>query len=161
MIFYRSPASAGAAAGPSIRTIRTLTAVALTAYPAGAITYAFAPDGLPAFIIGFGLILVSLVAATPVLGSRLQRIVADESKQLDEMEMHLRQRALSWSYSVLSAALLLMVMYGAIAEDVGGWTPDSYEHWNGIFWGAFLYVTLLPATRLAWTMDAAEDADDD
>jgi hypothetical protein len=161
MIFYRSAASDGAAAGPSIRTLRTLTGVSLAAYPAGALVRLLAPDDrmgdMVGLIVGFGLILVALVAATPVMGSRLQRIVAEGSKQLDEMEMLLRHKALSWSYGVLSAALLLFIIYMAIASDAGGWVPDAYEEWNGLFWGAFLYVTLLPTARLAWTMDAAAE----
>jgi hypothetical protein len=94
------------------------------------------------------------------MGSRLQRIVADEKGRLDEMEMLLRHKALSWSYGVLSGALLLFVIYLAIASDVGGLVPDDYEEWNGLFWGAFLYVTLLPTARLAWTMEAGAEDDD-
>jgi hypothetical protein len=164
MIFYRSPASEAGAAGPSVTTLRTLTAVALAAYPAGALIRTFAPDTpgwqMFALIAGFGLILLSLIAATPVMGSRLQRIVADEGGRLDEMEMQLRHKALSWSYGVLSGALLLFIVYLAIASDSDLWRPSGYEEWNGLFWGAFLYVTLLPTARLAWTMDAADDGED-
>lgn len=94
------------------------------------------------------------------MGSRLQRIVAEQSEQLDEMEMQLRHRALSWSYSVLSGGVLLLVIYGAIAADFGGWVPTTYDEWNGLFWGLFLYVTLLPTARLAWTMDPGGDEED-
>jgi hypothetical protein len=157
MIFYRSAASGSSSAGPSIRTLRVLTCVALVAYPLGVLVRRFVPDGGGwswfSLIAGFGLILLALVAATPVMGSRLQRIVADEKGGLDEMEMLLRHKALSWSYGVLAAALLLFIIYLAIATDAGGWVPDDYEEWNGLFWGAFLYVTLLPTARLAWTMD--------
>lgn len=164
MIFYRSAASQSSTAGPSIRTLRALTLVALVAYPLGILIRRFSPDGGGwqwfGLIAGFGLILLALIAAAPVMGSRLQRIVADEKGRLDEMEMLLRHKALSWSYGVLSAALLLFIVYLAVATDAGGWVPDDYEEWNGLFWGAFLYVTLLPAARLAWTMDAgAEDND--
>lgn len=158
MIFYRSAASQAGSAGPSIRSLRTLTVVALVAYPAGALVRLLAPE-LVGLVLGFGLILVSLCAAAPVIGSRLQRIVGDEGKQLDEMEMMLRHRALSWSYGVLSGALLLMLIYGAVAADTGAWLPATYEEWNGLFWGAFLYLTLLPTARLAWTMDPADEAE--
>jgi hypothetical protein len=113
-----------------------------------------------ALIAGFGLILLSLIAATPVMGSRLQRIVADEGGRLDEMEMQLRHKALSWSYGVLSGALLLFIVYLAIASDSGLWRPSAYEEWNGLFWGAFLYVTLLPTARLAWTMDPTDEGEE-
>lgn len=157
MIFYRS-AAAQAGAGPSIRTLRTLTTVALVAYPAGALVRLLG-SGTVALVLGFGLILLALIAAAPVMGSRLQRIVADEARQLDEMEMMLRHRALSWSYGALAGGILLMLIYFGLSEDFGWWVPRSYEEWSGLFWGAFLYVTLLPTARLAWTMDAAEDED--
>jgi hypothetical protein len=164
MIFYRSAVSTGGAAGPSIQTLRVLTTVALTAYPAGALIRLLAPQDdagrLVGLIAGFGLILVALIAATPVMGSRLQRIVAEQSSRLDEMELHLRHRAMTWSYSVLSAALLLAIMYSAVASDAGLWVPASYDEWNGMFWGAFLYVTLLPTAFLAWTMNAAEEEEE-
>jgi hypothetical protein len=74
MIFYRSPASEAGAAGPSVTTLRTLTAVALAAYPAGALIRTFRAGNpgwqMFALIAGFGLILLSLIAATPVMGSR-------------------------------------------------------------------------------------------
>jgi len=164
MIFYRSAASDNSAAGPSIKTLRTLTLVALAAYPAGALIRTFAPETagwqMFALIAGFGLILLALVAATPVMGSRLQRIVAEEGARLDEMEMHLRHKALTWSYGVLSAAFLAIIVYLGIASDAGLWRPTEYEEYNGLFWGAFLYVTLLPTARLAWTMDPTDESDD-
>jgi hypothetical protein len=39
----------------------------------------------------------------------------------------------------------------------GAWLPSNYGGWNGLFWGAFLYVTLLPTARLAWTMDPDDE----
>ena len=164
MIFYRSPASETGAAGPSIRTLRVLTLVALAAYPAGALIRLLAPETrageLFGLVMGFGLILLALLAAAPVMGSRLQRIVGEGAKQLDEMEMMLRHRALSWSYGVLSAAVLVLLIYGGVAADGEFWMPSSFDQWNGLFWGAFLYLTLLPTARLAWTMDPAEDGED-
>jgi len=118
-----------------------LTLVALAAYPAGAILRLAAPETaageMIALIGGFGLILLALIAAAMVMGSRLQRIVGEEAKQLDEMEMHLRHKALSWSYAVLSVVLMLALFYAGVATDGGWWLPSTYDHWSGIFWGAF------------------------
>jgi len=164
VIFYRSPASEGSAAGPSLQTLRVLTTVALAAYPAGALIRTFAPQGagwqMFSLIAGFGLIVLALAAATPVMGSRLQRIVAEEGGRLDEMEMQLRHKALTWSYGVLSGAFLLIILYLGIASDAGLWRPSGYDEYNGLFWGAFLYVTLLPTARLAWTMDAQDEGEE-
>lgn len=164
MIFYPSTVSDGTPTGPSLKTIRVLTLVALAAYPAGALIRTFAPETESgewfALIAGYGLILLSLLAAAPVMGSRLQRIVADDGGNLDEMELQLRHRALSWSYNVAAGVFLTMLIYGAIASDIGLWVPSGYDEWNGMFWGGFLYLTLLPTARLAWTMDAG-DAEED
>lgn len=164
MIFYRSATSQGAAPGPAIATLRVFLLVALAAYPIGALILLFTPeDGagtLVGTIVGFGFILLALMAATPVMGSRLQRIVAEQKSQLDEMEVQLRYRALSWGYSTLSAIVLLMLIYGAVAMDTDLWVPRTYDQWNGLFWGAFLYVTLLPTAFLAFTTEAGDDEEE-
>jgi hypothetical protein len=46
------------------------------------------------------LITLALICATPVLGSRLQRIVGDEPRQLDEWELQQRHRAMSSAYAL-------------------------------------------------------------
>jgi hypothetical protein len=164
MIFYRSKASDSSAAGPSVSTLRVLTAVALVAYPAGALVRLLTPEGpsgdLIGLVVGFGLIVLALVAAAPVMGSRLQRIVAEQAPHLDEMEMMMRHKALSWSYGVLGGAVLALFLYAGMAVDAGWWIPSSFDQWNGLFWGAFLYVTLLPTARLAWTMDAQDEGEE-
>jgi hypothetical protein len=154
MIFYRSPASK--AGGPSGATLRLLTSLALVAYPAGAAMVAASGGGraglLSLKILGLALILLAVVAATPVLGSRLQRIVGDNARELDEMELQLRFKALSWGYSAFTALALLAIVYAGIATDTGLWLPRSFDAWNALFWGALLYAILLPTAFLAWTL---------
>jgi uncharacterized membrane protein len=157
MIFYRSAMSQ--AGRPSVATLRGLTAVSLTAYPAGAAVMAAGSGwswAFPSDLAGLGLIALALLAAAPVLGSRLQRIVGDRTEALDERELHLRLKALSWGYYALTALVLLAFMYAGFASDAGWWLPHGYHAWNGLFWGAFLYALILPTTFLAWTVKDPE-----
>jgi hypothetical protein len=156
VIFYRS----SEVSGPDLRTTRFLTSFALAAYPAGALTLALGPEGRGGLfvfeLVGLGFILLSLICAAPVLGSRFQRIVAEEAKQLDEFELQLRHRATASAYGIFGGLVLSGIIYAAIAEDAGWWAPRSYEELNGLFWGAFLYASLLPTFVLVWKLDPAD-----
>jgi hypothetical protein len=163
MIFYRSPASAGNAAGPSLLTVRMLTLVALVAYPIGGLIMALGPDGkgglFPHEAAGLALITLALLCAAPVLGSRLQRIVGDEAKKLDEWELQLRHKAMSSAYALSMGLVCAGLFYAGVASDAGWWLPRSYDAFNAIFWGVFLYATLLPTAFLAWRLDEDEAAE--
>lgn len=150
MIFYRSNHGSRDLTVP---TVRTLSGLSLAAYPAGALVLALGPDTLVATLFGYTLILVALGVAAPLIGSSIQRIVGEEVRVLDEFEMRLRGRALSASYATFTGLGLLLVLYAAIASDVGGWLPDSYDEFNGVFWGVFLYASLLPTAILSWMVD--------
>lgn len=154
MIFYRSNAQAsGKSVG--VGTARLLCAASLALYPAGAFVHGL---GSPLFgVTGLVLILLSVVAAAPVLGSRFQRIVAEETGRLDEFEMQLRLRATTSAYGLFSALVLSAVIYAALASDFGWWMPRTYNEFNGLFWGVFLYATLLPTTLLVWRADVLAD----
>jgi hypothetical protein len=104
-------------------------------------------------LVGYGLILLALCAYAPLIGTSLQRIVGEETKQLDEYELRLRGRALSASYTAFSAFALMLVIYAAIAIDKGLWVPNSYEAFNGLFWGIFLYASVLPTALLSWMVE--------
>lgn len=160
MLFYRSTASVSGR-GPSLAAVRTLCAVALAAYPAGTLTLALGGNGeggLHAFeIVGLALVLVALVAAAPVLGSHLQRIVGEQPSKLDEFELSLRNRATSGAYAIFTGLTLVAVVYAAIAADAGLWIPASYEEFNALFWGIFLYSALLPTAVLAWHLRSGDD----
>ena len=150
MIFYR------ASTGPremSVSALRLLTAASLICYPAGAAMLAFGPDTLANSVIGFGLILVALVCYAPLINSSIQRVVGEETKKLDEYELRLRGKAMSLTYAIFSGLVLLSVLYSAIAADKGFWFPSTYEEFNGIFWGVFLYASILPAAVLCWIVD--------
>jgi hypothetical protein len=160
MLFYRSPANTAGAAGPSLRTIRTLTLIALLAYPIGGLVLALGPDGAGGLFLheaaGLALITLALICAAPVLGSRLQRIVGDEPRQLDEWELQQRHRAMSSAYALSMGLVCAALFYAAVASDFGWWLPRSYDAFNAIFWGVFLYATLLPTAFLAWRLDEDE-----
>lgn len=152
MIFYRSN---DGTRDLSVRIVRTCSAVSLIAYPAGALLLALGPETVSASVVGYGLIVLALFTFVPLVGSSLQRIVAEEVKALDEFELRLRGRALGLAYAAFTALALVCVMYAAVASDKGGWFPDSYEEFNGIFWGIFLYASVLPTAILSWIVDAS------
>ena len=103
--------------------------------------------------MGYSLILLALMAYVPLIGTSLQRIVGEETKLLDEYELRLHGRALSLSYATFTGLALLAILYAAIASDKGGWFPDSYEDFNGVFWGVFLYASVLPTAILSWIVE--------
>jgi MFS family permease len=137
----------------SVVTVRACTAASLIAYPCGALLLALGPDTLPTKLVGYGLILLALCAYAPLIGTSMQRIVGEETRLLDEYELRLRGRALSASYTALSVLVLLLVVYAAIASDKGFWVPTSYDAFNGLFWGAFLYASVLPTALLSWMVE--------
>lgn len=125
----------------------------LVAYPAGALLLALGPDMLATTLAGYGLILLALIAYAPLIGTSLQRIVGEDAKSLDEYELRLRGRALSASYAAFAGLTLLLVLYAAIASDMGLWIPATYEAFNGVFWGIFLYASVLPTGLLSWMVE--------
>lgn len=156
MLFYRSQQGSR---DPSVAAVRTVSATSLVAYPAGALLLALGPDGPATSLAGYGLIVVALAACVPLIGSSVQRIVAEETKVLDEYELRLRGRALGASYAAFAALVLLLVLYAAIASDKGLWFPDSYDEYNGVFWGLFLYASVLPTALLSWMVEPTFAAD--
>ncbi len=142
----------------SATAARAVSTAALVGYPAGALILRFAPDKLASSLIGFGLILFALVMTALLSGSSIQRIAAEQPAELDEFELALRRRALGFSYACFTALTLLAIFYAGVASDAGGWLPSTYDEFNGLFWGVFLYATMLPSAFLAWTMDRNEQA---
>jgi uncharacterized membrane protein YiaA len=135
----------------SVTAARAATAIALAAYPVGALVLALGPDSLGTTLGGYSFILLSLASCAFLASSSLQRIVAEQASMLDEYELSLRHRAMSTAYAILSALALVGVLYAAIAADKGLWVPTTYDQFNGLFWGAFLYASVLPTAVLAWT----------
>lgn len=135
----------------SVKAARLTATLALTAYPAGALILAFS-SGPVRSVLGFGLLLFCLVAASFVLASPVYRIVGGQAQPLDEYQLVLRLKALGTSYSILAVLLLIAIFYAAVAADRGSWVPSTYGEYNAIFWGALLYAVLLPSAVLAWQL---------
>ncbi len=154
MIFYRTQSGA---AERSVAFVRSVSSASLIAYPAGAVTLALGPDILLTTIIGYGLVFIALVGAAALAGTSTQRIVAEEVAQLDEDELQLRHRAMATAYSIFTGLMLMVVIYAALAADFGGWVPTTYEEYNGLFWGVFIYASMLPTACLAWRLDPVAD----
>ena len=104
-------------------------------------------------ILGYSLILTALICVASLIKSALQRIVAEVPSELDEFELGLRSRAMNLAYATFTAFTLLGVVYAAIASDHGVWVPATYEDFNGLFWGVFLYAVILPVAVLSWLVD--------
>lgn len=153
MIYYRSNSDRTI----TVRQARVFTAISLFAYPAGALTLALGPDDPWTNIIGFALIVASLIFFVPLNSCWLQRIVAEQPSKLDEYELKLRSRAMNAAYIGFTVLVLLAVVYAAIASDAGGFVPRTYDEFNGLFWGAFLYSTILPVACLSWIVDQSAD----
>lgn len=162
----------GTARPRSLSTMRLVTSIVLLAYPVGTLMMVLMPDANPApgpviaEIIGFALMLVSLAAFAVVAPSQFQRITGEKTSQLDEREIDLRRRAYTFSFQVFTGLVLVAIMYMGLASDLLAsrgmslWTPDSFDHWNAIFWGAAIYAFVLPTAYLSWTMPAPP-ADDE
>lgn len=150
MIFYRSHKGSREV---SVAMVRIASATSMVAYPAGALWLALGPDTLATTLLGYGLILMALIAYVPLAGSSVQRIVGEEAKVLDEYELRLRGRAMGAAYATFTGLALLLILYAAIASDKGAWFPATYEQYSGVFWGLFLYASLLPTALLAWMVE--------
>ena len=150
MIYYRSHQGSR---NLSVGTVRLLSMVGLLAYPAGALVAGLGPNTLANSLAGYALIVIAFITFGALIGSSLQRIVAEDAKVLDEFELRLRGRALSASYAGFSALVLLAIMYAAFASDKGAWFPHSYVEFSGLFWGVFVYASLLPTAILSWMVD--------
>nr|WP_295373794.1 hypothetical protein [uncultured Sphingosinicella sp.] len=137
----------------SVAKVRLFSTFSLVAYPAGALLLALGPDALSTKLAGYGLILLALIAYAPLIGRSLQRIVGEDTKLLDEYELRLRGRALSACYAAFAMLALLLVLYAAIASDKGFWLPSTYEQFNGVVWGVFLYASVLPTALLSWLVE--------
>lgn len=156
MIYYRSSKNQPGAELPA-RRVRQFTLISLLAYPAGAIMMVVGGAGAIGKALdigGLALIVGAIFAAMPVIGSQVQRIVADDPRTLDEFEVGLRQRALGQAYAIFTGLALAAIFYCGLASDFGWWLPRGYNAFNALFWGVFLYAVLLPAALLAWGEDA-------
>lgn len=152
MLFYRSN-KGGRPIG--LTALRLLTLTPLVAYPVGALTVAWGNSPATA-IAGYLLVFASLACVAALMGTSVQRIVGEQPDRLDEYELTLRSKAMSAAYICLSALLLIGIIYFAIGKDKGLWVPDSFDEYNGLFWGGFLYTSLLPSAFLAWQIEPAD-----
>lgn len=150
MLFYRSNVGTSHL---SVSAARAFSLSALVAYPIGALLVDNSNGSVAVSLAGYGLILLALVCVAILVRSSFQRIVGEVPSKLDEYELQLRSRAMNMSYGGFTALVLIAVIYAAIASDHGGWVPASYNQFNGLFWGVFLYAVVLPVAVLSWQVD--------
>ncbi len=111
-------------------------------------------------LAGFSPILLSMICFIFILPSYFSRITTESGCKLDEYELDLRRRAMTFAYQAFGGLTLIGLMYVQIATDAaanpdsrlhGIWLPKTGDHWSAILWGAILCALLLPTTYLAWT----------
>lgn len=160
MSFYMRTAK-GRIPSRSRTGMRVATSLTLIGYPLGglvALNSSLAGDGSAAFVLdlaGLGAIVIAVIAFFYIAPSYMQRIVGEQVSELDDLERDLRQKAYAFAYLVLTSVVAAAIFYLAVANDdtrLTLWAPDSYSHWNTIFWGVLLYSFTLPTAYLAWTM---------
>ncbi|MGP1275148.1 MAG: hypothetical protein ACQRW7_07000 [Caulobacterales bacterium] len=170
MSFYLRTAS-GKTPQRSRTSMRLATSLTLGGYPLGALIALNAPlageggGALALNIAGLGFIVLAIAGFAYIAPSYMQRIVGEQVCELDDLERDLRQKAYAFAYHVLTGLVAAAIFYLAVANDetrLTLWAPDSYTHWNTIFWGVLLYSFTLPTAYLAWTMPEFEpEADED
>jgi len=169
--FYRGKSTA--AAQRSRAGMRIATSLVLIAYPLACIGQLIWPDQTPEPGLTFGErfwiagLIIAFGAFIYIAPSYLQRIAGEVSNELDEFELALRRKAYAWSYMVFTAMTLIGLIYLAIALDASHsralqlWTPTTFDHWNGLIWGAILYAFVLPTAYLAWAAPRPDPFDDE
>ena len=66
---------------------------------------------------------------------------------------------MDYSYVCFALITLMLIIYAAIARDFHWWMPNSYNHFNGLFWGMFLYASVIPVSALSWIVDQTFEAE--
>lgn len=72
---------------------------------------------------------------------------------LDERQIRARDAAYRGAYALVATAVLLPLVYWYIAADADKfvlWLPRTFGERNAVFWGAWLFLTTLPAAVLVW-----------
>ncbi|GGG95424.1 hypothetical protein GCM10007420_08740 [Glycocaulis albus] len=165
MSFYMRTAN-GRTPRRSRTSMRLATGLILAGYPLGALlalNSGLAGEGSVSFALslaGLAIIAVSVFAFFYIAPSYMQRIIGEQLCELDDLERDLRQKAYAFAYHVLTGLVAAAIFYLAVANDdtrLTLWAPDSYTHWNTIFWGVLLYCFTLPTAYLAWTMPDISD----
>lgn len=161
MIFYRSAHDTGPKP-MRVSLVRWASVAALVTYPVGAVLGLIgdAQDNKAVWLAGMALTLCTIICFIAIVGTGVSRIAAEERKHLDPLELELRQKAYSRAYHVLGVVALIAVFYMQVAADMEAkftlWRPTTSEHWQGVMWGALLYVFMLPTTLLAWSLPLEE-----
>ena len=164
MLFYRTSKEARFVP-MHVRRVRILSVLSLVAYPVGAMMVAvWGERQVPLQLVGYGLIFISLVAFAGIVSTGVQRITAEQRRNLDSLELELRQQAYAMAFHILATIGALSTLYCMIAIDASDkiplWVPTTSDHWNGIFWAIMVAVFVLPTACLSWRMPV-EDTEAD
>ena len=71
--------------------------------------------------------------------------------QLDERQVQARNQAYRLAYMSVSALVVLLLLYLAIAADFGWPVLSGYDQLHPFFWTVWILVMSFPSAILAWT----------
>ena len=142
----------------STATMRKLTGVALVAYPAGAFLSLEADvRELSQSLVGTFLMAGALLTAAALSSTHIYKDIAGKIEPLGEYERSQRQGALARSYKVLSAIVIVALLYGYTAVLFDLWFPREPDDWQVLCMGFGSLIMILPTVVVIWTGEIDND----
>jgi hypothetical protein len=138
---------------PAQRVRRRDVILLFALYPLGTFALMYTMGASPWYGLAHIVLTASIMTSFGISRvARVGRAIADDlDTRLDERQLALRNSAYLQSYRFVAALVLLGVIWIALGTDLGyWWIPTTWHEWNAIFWGLFIYLTLLPSAILAW-----------
>ena len=152
--------SGRSSAGLSIRTTRILATLALVGAPAAVVIRALGPgttDGSPHEIASLTVMIISLLAAASVFGSRLQRITREKARGTRRDGIAAPAQCVATSYFALTAIVMLWCHLCPDRQHGAAVAADESKRLEPHFVVLFLYALLFRTAVLAWRMEEEKE----
>lgn len=98
-----------------------------------------------------GLSAFAVLSAYLYRGTQLWQFGNAPDEQLDERQVLVRNRAYRFAYSIVSAAVLTLLVYLMLAADFRWPMLNGYDQLSPFFWSIMTVLLVLPSAILAWT----------
>jgi hypothetical protein len=134
-------------------------AVAVLLWLSLAVIFAARITALPPAVFGITTLFTCVCYFALLRVLQLQRGAGE--RPLDEREQAVRDRGHFVAFRIANFGMLLVVMYGMLAEQLGMWMPSTPRQAVGAMTAIALAFGLLPATVLAWTVEDEPLDDED